>query len=328
MSLNMGLREHIIRKLISTIPTFLVASVLIFLLLHIAPGDPVELMFRGSGHPVSPAIIETVRKQLGLDKPVYVQYFMWLGKFLRGDLGYSYITNRAISSEIRSRMWWTIELVGLAEIISLGLALLLGVVAATKKGTITDNFASITAIFGYSMPNFWIGILLILVFAIKLHWLPVFGGISPGEHITSFAGLIDHLRHLVLPLTVLSLSYTAYYFRLIRSSMLECLGQDFVTTARSKGLKESVVIYKHTLRNALVPVVTMFGTSIGFILAGTVVIETVFAWPGLGKYIVDSALARDYPAVMGINMIIILMVLLANLVTDIVNAIIDPRIRY
>ncbi len=129
----MGLREHIIRKLISTIPTFLVASVLIFLLLHIAPGDPVELMFRGSGHPVSPAIIETVRKQLGLDKPVYVQYFMWLGKFLRGDLGYSYISNRAISSEIRSRMWWTIELVGLAEIISLGLALLLGVVAATKQ---------------------------------------------------------------------------------------------------------------------------------------------------------------------------------------------------
>ena len=166
------------------------------------------------------------------------------------------------------------------------------------------------------------------MFGVSLRWFPVFGGITPGDDIKTFAGFKDHLRHLVMPLIVMTMSYTAYYFRLVRSSVLECLSQDYVTTARSKGLKERVVVYKHIMRNALIPVVTTFGTSIGFLLAGAVVIETVFAWPGMGKYIVDAALSRDYPVIMGINMLIVITVMFANLITDIANAIIDPRIRY
>lgn len=324
----MGLRDHVIRKLISTIPTFLVSSLLIFSLMHLTPGDPVELMFRGSGRPKSPTVIEHVQKLYGLDKPLYMQYLIWLKNFLQGDLGFSYISDRQIIDEVRFRIWWTVELVGLAEIFALLFAIILGVIAATRKGSATDNAASTIAIFGYSMPTFWMSLIFILLFGVRLRWFPVFGGIAPGADIKTMEGFVDHLRHLVMPLIIMSMSYTAYYFRLVRSSMLECLGQDYVTTARSKGVKERIVIYKHTLRNALIPVITTFGTSIGFVLAGTVVVETVFAWPGMGKYIVDAALARDYPVILGLNMLIVLAVLFANLITDIANAMIDPRIRY
>lgn len=326
--IRMGLRNYIVRRLIIIIPTFLLSSLIIFSMIHFAPGDPIEVMFRSGGHPVDPKIVEEIRRDLGLDQPLYVQYLIWVGKFLRGDLGYSYVSRQAVITQIAERAWFTVELALLSEILALLLAIILGVISAVKHYSTVDNVFSVFALFGYSMPSFWVGLLLIFFFSVSLGWLPVCGTTSLGVELTPLEGFIDHLKHLILPLMVVSLSYTAYYFRLVRGCMLEVLQEQYIATARAKGLKERIVIYKHALKNALLPVVTFVGMSLGFVLAGAVVTETIFSWPGLGSYAVKLALSRDYPGLMGLNMVIILMVLFSNLCTDIVIALIDPRIKY
>jgi len=326
----MPLRTYIIRRLLIMVPTFFLVTALVFTLIHLAPGDPALLLLVMGGKPgTSSESVEAVKEELGIGKPVYVRYVMWLGKFLRGDLGSSYITGQPTIRMITDRLWWTLELMMVTVTVSLVLAVVLGVIAAVKHPSLIDAGTSLLAVVGYSLPSFWISLELLLVFSFLLGWFPSFGARTHGTTFPSFLdALLDHLRHLALPVISLTVGWVAYDFRLVRSSMLEVLGQDYIVTARAKGLKERVVIYKHALRNALLPLVTSLGYTVGFLLGGAVVIETIFSWPGLGKFAVDAALRRDYFPLLGFSAIIAMMVLLANLCADIAYAIVDPRIRY
>jgi peptide/nickel transport system permease protein len=286
----MTLRAYLVRRIILIIPTFFFISVLIFSLIHLAPGDPVQAMV--GRHPPSREAMQMLREQLGLDQPLPVQYALWVSRLLGGDLGYSYVSGRPVWEMISEKMWSTLELMLFAEIVSVAVAVILGVVAAVKHYSLIDAACSVTALVGYSAPNFWLALIAILVFSMWLKWLPSFGTLTPGVTFTSpLAAMVDHLKHLILPVSILIITWTAYLFRLVRASMLEVLQQDYITTARAKGVRERVVIYKHALRNALLPV-------------------------------------RDYPVIMGLAMIIALMVLFANLSADIAYAVVDPRIRY
>jgi len=322
----MTLRNYIIRRLILIVPTFFLISIVIFTLIHLAPGDPIYAMI--GRHPVSPEVMERIRVDLGLDQPIPVQYFLWLSKLLRGDLGFSYVSYRPVINMISDRMPRTLELMLIAEVFSIAIAVTLGVIAAVKHYSLIDAACSLGALIGYSAPNFWVALLAILVFAVWLKWLPISGTQTFKPFLSPLDALFDHLKHIILPTSILVLTWTAYLFRMVRSSMLEVLRQDYINTARAKGVKERVVIYKHALRNALLPVVTYVGFSVGFLLSGAAVIENVFSWPGLGRFMVTIAEVRDYPTLMGLGMTIALMVLVANLCADIAYALIDPRIRY
>jgi len=322
----MTVRNYVIRRMLIMIPTFFLISLVIFILIHLAPGDPAQAMF--GGRHVSPLIIERLKIRLGLDQPLPVQYLLWLSRLLQGDFGYSFLREASVTSLIAELVPRTLLLVVTAELLALVFGIILGVIAAVKHGSLVEAATSVGALIGYSIPNFWIALMSILVFALWLGWFPVGGLTTLGPTFTPLEALRDHLWHLILPASVLAFGWTAYLLRLVRSSMLEVLRQDYITTARAKGLKERVVIYKHALRNALLPVVTYVGFSLGFILGGAVVIEQVFSWLGLGHFFVDVAMKRDYPLLMGISMIIALMILIANLCADITYAIVDPRIRY
>lgn len=321
-------KKYVIRKLLTTIPTFLIATIILFSLLHVAPSGPVEIMVRSSGKTIDPGMIEELRSQYGLDKPLHQQYFRWLSNFFTGDLGYSYVTNQRLNSILPEKILLTLELVLVANVFSVAFAVVLGVIAAVRKNSFLDNFLSSFALFTYSMPMFWVGLLALYVFSLKLGLTPVGGVTSLGKDFTGFAAIADNLYHLILPASVLSLAYLAYYFRLIRSSMLDVLNKEYVVAARAKGVKELVVIFKHALRNALLPLITLFAVSLGFVLAGSVVIETIFGWPGLGRFLVTAAFNRDYTALLSLNAIIVIMVLFANLIADIACAYVDPRIKY
>jgi len=324
----MTLRTYIVRRLLVLVPTLFLITLIIFVLIRLAPGDPVTILIYSSRKQPSPEIIEALKKELGLDQPIPMQYLLWLGKLLRGDLGYSYVSFQPVSEMIAIRIGRTLELMLVAEVVSVGLAVVLGVICAVKHHSLTDAVFSLGALIGYSIPSFWIGLMALLVFSLRLGLLPSFGVQTKGVSFSLFGLWFDHLKHLILPAAVLIIGYIAYLFRLVRSSMLEVLRQDYILTARAKGLKERIVIYKHALRNALLPVVTYEGYSIGFLLGGAAIVETVFSWPGLGKFAVDLALRRDYPPLMALSVVIALMVLLGNLCADIAYAIVDPRIRY
>lgn len=322
----MTLRTYIIRRVIVIIPTLIFISMVIFSLIHLAPGDPLYAMV--GRHPIHPDTLEMIRREFGLDQPVYVQYVIWLSKVVRGDLGFSYVGNRPVTAMITEKIPATLELMLVAESIALVIAVTLGVIAAVKHHSLTDAVCSVGALIGYSAPNFWISLIAMMVFAGWLKVLPIGGMGSHRTFNTPLDALVDHLRHLVLPASILVIGWTAYLFRMVRSSMLDVLRQDYITTARAKGLKERVVIYKHALRNALLPVITYEGYSIGFLLSGAAVVETIFSWPGLGRFMVEIAGNRNYPVLMGLSMIIAVMVLTANLGADLAYAIVDPRIRY
>ena len=324
----MTLRTYVTRRLLVIIPTFFFITVMLFAIIHLAPGDPARVLIGERGL-IPPDQFEELRRRLGLDEPIYVQYFIWLGRLLQGNLGYSFVNNRPVKNLIGERIPNTLELVLAAEVVSVIIAVVLGVIAAVKHYSLTDAFASVSALMGYSTPSFWLAVMAILLFSVRLGWLPTCGTTTLGlTFSTPFDALADHLKHLVLPAGVLVVGWTAYLLRMVRSSMLEVLEQDYIITARAKGLKERVVIYKHALRNALLPVITYEGYSIGYLLGGAAIIESIFAWPGLGQFTVDSALIRDYPTLMGLSVIIALSVLFANLLADVAYALADPRIRY
>jgi len=321
------LRTYIIRRLIVVIPTLLLISIAIFSIIHLAPGDPAQTI--GGRHTPSREVAEQIRKRYGLDQPIPVQYLIWLSKVLRGDLGYSFLSNAPVLDMISVKILPTVELMLVAEVVSVVIAVVLGVIAAVKHYSIADATASLVALVGYSIPNFWIALISILFFSAWLGWFPFTGYSSVGIVFpTPFHAFLDHLSYLVLPSSVLVLGWTAYLFRMVRSSMLEVMRQDYILTARAKGLRERVVVYKHALRNALLPIITYEAYSIGFLLSGAAVIEHIFAWPGLGRFMVIIAERRDYPTLMGLSMIIAIMVLVANLCADIAYAIADPRISY
>lgn len=297
-------------RLFSTLLVCFGVSVMVFLLIHMVPGDPVDMML---GESARPADREALRHALGLDQSLWVQFIQFASGLLRGDLGVSIHSSRPVSELILERAPATIELALAALLVSVVIALPMGVLAAVRRNTLWDRGAMTFSLIGVSMPNFWLGPLLILMFSVGLGWFPVSGREYPGS--------------LVLPAITLGTALAAVLSRMVRSSLLEVLGEDFVRTARAKGMPEYIVIWKHALLNALLPVITLLGLQLGVLLGGAVITETVFSWPGLGKLTIDAILRRDYPVVQGTVLVISVTYVLVNMLTDMVYGIVDPRIR-
>lgn len=297
-----------------------------FLLIHITPGDPATVIVGESGAG-DPELLEEIRAQYGLDRPVIVQLLSYVGRVATGDLGDSYFFNRSVTSLIAERLWPTVLLVGTALAFAVAAGTMVGIATARRPESPLSHGATVLALVGFSMPVFWTGIMLVILFASTWELLPIQGwhDVNYGEGIV--ANVLDVAEHLVLPALTLGLIYLAQYSRLSRASMLEVLESDYVRTARAKGLGERRVVYKHALRNAVIPVVTVIGLQFGALLSGALLVETVFNWPGLGRLAFDSILRRDTSVLLGVLMVSSVMVIVANLLTDLLYTIIDPRIR-
>jgi len=303
--------QYILKRLLSTLPVLLGISLLLFFMLRMLPGDPAQVL---AGQMASQEDIKNIRQQLGLDKPIFVQYGIFLSRLAKLDLGRSARTQSPVIKEIWARLPNTVLLAVTAITLACLFGIPAGIISAVRPYTWIDYLFTSMALFGISMPVFWLGLMLIVIFSLVLHWLP--------------AGGIGSWKHVILPSFTLAAFVVAFITRITRASMIETLSQDYTTTARSKGLKEQVVIVKHALKNALIPIITVVGLQFGLLLGGAVLTETVFAWPGLGRLIVDSILARDYPVIQGTILIFGLLYILVNLVVDLLYAFIDPRIRY
>lgn len=306
---------YIVRRLLLSIPVLIGVSILVFAIIRLIPGDPARAI---AGVHASPEYIEQVRKELLLDQGLHIQYYVYMSNLLKGDLGRSTFTRRPVAAELRERFPNTMKLAVTAMIIATVIGMSAGIISATRRYSLFDNASMVGALVGVAAPVFWLGMMFQLLFAVRLGWLPS-GGIT---------GSMGPLKHLILPSLTLGLATAALLARITRSSMLEVLRQDFITTARSKGLSERVVIYKHALKNALIPVVTVMGLQFGTLLGGAVLTETVFSWPGIGRLMVDSILARDYPVVQGAVLLLAVTFVLINLVVDVIYAFLDPRISY
>ncbi len=305
------MRRYVLRRIGLLVPVVLGVVTVVFLIVHLIPGDPVEIMLGEQARAVDR---EALRHEMGLDKPIHLQYVAFLKGLVRGDLGHSLHTKQPVLTSIASRLPATIELAAAAMAVALLLAIPLGLLAAYKKDSVVDQGSMLFALLGISMPNFWLGPLLIIVFSLKLGWFPVSGRGS--------------LAHVVLPAITLGTAMAAILTRMTRASMLDVIQSDYITTARAKGVRESLVVLKHAFRNALIPVVTIVGLQIGGLLAGSIITETIFAWPGIGRLTIQAINARDYPLVQGCVLIIALGYVLVNFATDLLYGLIDPRIRY
>jgi len=301
----------IFRRILLAIPTLVGVLIVAFLLLYVAPGDPVQAMV---GERADSATIARLREELRLNDPLPVQFGHYVGGVVKGDLGRSYITNRPIIKDVLERFPKTLQLAGAAMLLATICGVTLGILSARNPGGIVDRIGLIVAYLGISFPVYWVGLLLILLFAVTLHWLPPSG----------FGGL----RYLVLPAIALGMRSIAFLARMTRSSMLDSLGADYVRTARAKGLGERVVVWRHALRNALIPVITVLRLDFGSYLTGSILTETVFSWPGLGRYVVNAIGRRDLPAIQGSVLFLSVVFVLVNLLTDLAYAKADPRVTY
>lgn len=297
-----------------------------FLLIHITPGDPATVIVGESGAG-DPELLEEIRAQYGLDRPVIVQLLSYVGRVATGDLGDSYFFNESVTSLIVERLWPTVLLVGTALAFAVAAGTMVGVATARRPESPLSHGATVLALVGFSMPVFWTGIMLVILFASAWELLPIQGWHDVSYPEGLFWNMLDVAEHLVLPALTLGLIYLAQYSRLSRASMLEVLESDYVRTARAKGLGERRVVYKHALRNAIIPVVTVVGLQFGALLSGALLVETVFNWPGLGRLAFDSILRRDTSVLLGVLLVSSVMVIVANLLTDLLYTIIDPRIR-
>jgi ABC-type dipeptide/oligopeptide/nickel transport system permease component len=322
---TISLHGYVLKRLLQAIPLLLGIVVVNFSLIHLAPGDPIVALV--GEFQASPEFIDGVRRQYGLDKPIPVQLGLYLVNVLKGDLGYSFAFKQPVLGVIVDRVPATVLLMGAALLYSTLLGVLFGVVSSKKQYSRTDHSITLLSLIGYSMPVFWLGQILLIGLALHLPLFPAQGMESLREAYTGWARAADILHHLILPGFALGLSYLAINTRFTRASMIEVMAQDYIRTARAKGLSEAAITYKHALRNALLPLVTVTGLNFGFLLAGAVLTETVFAWPGLGRLMYDSIYTRDYPVLMGMFIIISVMVIAVNLVTDLVYSVLDPRIR-
>jgi len=329
----------LIRRLIALIPLLLGITAVLFVLTHLLPADPVRVAL---GQDASPAQVQAYRDELKLDDPIWRQYIEYVSRLAQGDLGNSIISRRPVVKDLRAYLPATIELAVTSVVISTLIAIPLGIVAAANRGRLSDRLAQIVSLFAASMPVFWFGVVLQIVFYARLGWLPASdrldSSLTPPATITGMytvdsllRGDLDvffsALKHLILPAVALSSINLAVLARITRSSMLDVLGENYVVTARAKGLSERVVVYRHAFRNALIPIVTVGGMRFGDLLAGAVLTETIFSWPGIGRYAVYSIANIDYPALIGFAIVATLMYFLVNLIVDMVYAAIDPRIR-
>jgi peptide/nickel transport system permease protein len=309
----------IARRLVATIPVLFLVTLGVFLLIHLVPGDPVETMLGESQDAVAK---QALRQELGFDQPLHVQYVTWLSRVVQGDLGRSVRTHQSVLDNVGQRIRPSLELAVFAMLISMCFAIPLGILTATHRNSAIDSIGTSFALFGICMPNFVIALLLIFVFGVSLHWLPISSFTDPLQD------PLQGIRSLTLPAVTLGLALAAVIARTLRSSLLESLAEDYIQTARAKGLAQWSVVRGHALKNALIPVVTVLGLQFGSLIGGAVITEYVFALPGVGRLVVDAVFARDYPVVQGVVLLIAVGFVLSNLVVDMLYAWIDPRIRY
>jgi peptide/nickel transport system permease protein len=322
---------YIIRRLLWMIPILLGVSVICFALLKQAPGDPVSAIVassRDSGSQMTQADRDTLREQYGLNNPVYVQYYDWASLAIRGNFGDSTRSNQPVWDVIKGRLPNTIKLAGVSLIFTLAIALPLGIISAVKQYSKLDYFLTFFNFVGISIPQFWLGLMLVYIFAVELGWFPSTGMQSPDVESGFWPELSDRFMHYVLPVLSITLVGIAGYTRFQRAAMLEVIRQDYIRTARAKGLSERVVIFKHAWRNALIPIITLMGYIFVILVEGSVVVENIFSWPGMGQLAVLSLNQRDYPVIMAIVLLSATLILIGTLLSDIVYAIVDPRIRY
>ncbi len=315
--------RYLLRRILLMAPTLVIVTFLVFLLLFLSPGDPILLLVPiDEVGQMTDEEMDQLRHKLGLDRPIPVQYADWLVHVLQGDLGRSIHQRRAVSDLLQARFPVTLELALLSVLTATIVAVPIGIYTAVRPGSIGDFVGNIVALMGVSAPNFWVALLLIILFAVQLRWLPA-GGFVRISH-----NPVEHIERMILPVITLSTALMAVTMRLTRSSMLEVLNEDYVRTARSKGLAQRRIVFVHALKNALIPVVTTVGIQIGRILGGTIVIEIIFSFPGMGKLLLDAIFGRDFPVVQGSVLLITLTFMGINLFVDLTYAVIDPRIRY
>jgi peptide/nickel transport system permease protein len=323
---------YVLRRLLGAIPMVIGIATIIFFVLRLAPGDPTSFYFNPN---IPPEVIEQLRRNLGLDQPLHIQYLRWMKSFFTGDFGFSFAQSRPVSQIVLEALPNTLMLTGTALVLVFLSGILIGVVQAVRQYSLFDSTSSVFSLFFYSMPSFWLALMLMLVFSLKAHqwgWpiaLPPTGITSVDYEFLSAAGKIgDRLSHLVLPVATLTLALAAGVARYTRGQMLEVIRQDYIRTARAKGLPERTVIIRHALRNSMLPVITLLGLYLPFLFSGTIFVEVIFAWPGMGRVMVDAIFQRDYPLVMATSFIFAVIVVLGNLLADVLYAVADPRIRY
>lgn len=312
------MKGYILKRLLSLIPVLMIVSVVVFLLIHITPGDPAAVIL---GPDASPAEVAELREQLGLNLPLYEQFAKWLLGIIQGDLGYSYFMDESVLQAFMLHLGPTFSLAVMAQLFAVILAIPLGVIAARKRGTIIDQTFMGFSLMGISVPSFLLGLFLILFFAVKLKILPV-AGYKPVSD-----GLFQHVRYLLLPTIALGSMQAALIARMTRSTMLDILNANYIKTARSKGVKEIIIVYKHALKNAFIPILTVIGQTFGTLIAGAAVVETVFNIPGIGQLIVNSVERRDFAVIQGAVLLIAISYVAINLVIDLLYSVIDPRVR-
>jgi peptide/nickel transport system permease protein len=321
------------------IPVLLGVSIVVFFMVRAIPGDPAQLLL---GQQATQAQVEQVRENMGLDKPVIVQYGIFLADAVRGDFGDSIVTGRPVTTELLARLPATLELTAFAMLVAILVGVPVGVISAVKQYSLLDKFTSVLALTGISMPIFWLAMILIVIFFVNLGWLPFPGRLSTGYAVTSISGFVlvdslltlniaafwDGLKHLILPAIALGTIPMAVIMRMTRSSMLEVMGEDYVRTARAKGVVPWRVIFKHALRNAMLPTVTVIGLQAGLLMGGAVITEQIFSWPGVGQIAAESVYRRDYAMIQGVVLYGATLFVLVNLVVDVLYAVLDPRVRY
>jgi peptide/nickel transport system permease protein len=323
---------YVVRRLLGAIPMLIGIATIIFFVLRLAPGDPTAFYFNPN---IPPDVIDQLRRNLGLDQPLHIQYFRWMTSFFTGDFGFSFAQSRPVAQIVMEALPNTLVLTGTALVLVFLIGIVIGVVQAVRQYSLFDSTSSVVSLFFYSMPSFWLALMLMLLFSLKAHqwgWpiaLPPTGITSVDyEFLSAGARLTDRLSHLVLPVATLTLTLAAGVARYTRGQMLEVIRQDYIRTARAKGLPERTVILRHALRNSMLPVITLLGLYLPFLFSGTVFVEVIFAWPGMGRVIVDAIFQRDYPLVMATSFIFAVIVVLGNLLADVLYAVADPRIRY
>ena len=320
------MKRYIGKRALSGLLVVLLSVCFNFTLIRLAPGDPIRIM-AGTDNP-NEEMIEALQQKYGLDKSIPEQFVMFLGNVAKGDLGYSYISDESVIKLIGEKIGPTLALSLTAVLLSVTIGTLIGIYAARKNGSKFDQFVcSISYVFD-ATPGFWLGLMMILIFASTLKWFPTSGMVNLRANYKGFAYFADVCRHLVLPITTMVLTQTPYYFRIARSSVLQVMSDDFITTFKATGMKESRIFNKYVLRNAILPTVTVLGMSLAFLLSGSVLIETVFAWPGMGRLMFSSISKRDYPVLTGIYLVTSVVICIAMILVDILYGFIDPRIRY
>ncbi len=322
--------KHILKRMVQAIPLIFGILTITFFISHMAPGDPMDMYIEQQRQrTVDPEFIEFLRQKYGLDLPIHVQYVKWLGNVVKGDFGESFRHRRPVLDLIAERIPYTLQLALLALLFSTSLGIILGIVSAVKQYTALDKGVTLGSLIIYSIPGFWMALMLVLVFAVNLGWLPTSQTRSMDYEFFSFGHkILDRLWHLILPVFVLGIGSAAHKARYVRNRLLEVLNEEYILSARARGLKEKMVIFKHALRNAMIPLVTILGLHLPALLSGSVLIESIFAWPGMGTLAVNAVSGRDYPVMMATLMISAILTILGSLLADITYVALDPRVSY